>query len=79
MVLMKSSMNSSVFTFSIKKRVYDLSMEVAHVSSATTFLLRGTERMVAMLLGTTSIKMGVGVEGVTTELPTMMLARAAIP
>ena len=40
-------MSSPMSTFSIKKTLDDLSDEVAKVSSATTFLLRDTDGMVA--------------------------------
>ena len=42
-------MRSSMSTFSIKERLDDLSEEVADVSGAIAFLLRGTDGMIAPL------------------------------
>jgi hypothetical protein len=42
-------MSSPMSAFSIKERLDDLSEEVADVSGATAFLLRGTDGMVAPL------------------------------
>ena len=48
-MFMRFSMSSPMSTFSDKQRLDDLSKEVADVSGAIAFLLRGIDEMVAPL------------------------------
>ena len=66
-------MRSPMSTFSISERLDDLSDEVAEVSGATTFLLRGTYGMVAPLWEGAATRSGGGAEGVVFGLPTTVV------
>jgi hypothetical protein len=65
-------------TFSIKERLDDLSEEVADVSGATAFLLRGTDGIVAPLWEGTGAGLGWGAEGAALGLPTTVVAGATV-
>lgn len=64
-------------TFSISERVDDLSDEVAEVSGATAFLLRGTDGMVAPLWDGAATRSGGGPEGVGSGLSTTVVDGAS--
>ena len=66
-------MRTPMSTFSISERVDDLSDKVPKVSGATTFLLRGSDGMVAPLWDGATTLSGEGVEGVGFGLPTTVV------
>lgn len=65
-------------TFSIKTREDDFSEEVAEVSCATAFLLRGTEGRVTPLWEGAGTRSGAMAEGVADGLPTTIVVGAAV-
>ena len=71
-------MRTPMSTFSIKEREDDFSEEVAEVSGAMAFLLRGTETMFTPLCEGAGTGLGGRAEGVVGGLPTTVAAGAAV-
>ncbi len=65
-------------TFSIKEREDDFSEEVAEVSGAMAFLLRGTDGLVAPLWAGAATASGAGADGVAGGLPTTVVAGGTV-
>jgi hypothetical protein len=65
-------------TFSMSEILDDFSDEVAEVSGATTFLLQGTDEMVAPLWKRAATWSGGGVEGVAEGLPATVVDGATM-
>ena len=64
--------------FSINERLYEFSEEVADVPVATTFLLQGTDGMVAPLWEETAKRSGARAEGVAVGLPTTVVVETTM-
>jgi hypothetical protein len=71
-------MSSPVSTFSIKERQDDMPEEVAEVSGATAFRLRGTDGMVTPLLEGATTRLAKAADEVPVGLPTTVVAGATL-